>query len=251
MKYPKLNRNLIFRQCGITTLCFDELPSTNTLLKEYAKQGAPEYTAVIAAQQSAGRGRKDHAFFSPNGTGVYISILLRPPKRDFSPASVTATAGVAACEAIERVSDRTAEIKWVNDVFCSGKKVCGILTESSFFDDELFVVVGAGFNVLVPEGGFPNEIADTAGAIFDERKVGFLREKLAGAFYSKLKELKRLPPGVIYERYKSRLFVLGRNVSVEGRPAKVTGIDRDYRLEVVYEDGSSDSLYSGEISLKL
>lgn len=251
MRYPKLNTNLIARRCGITTLCFEELPSTNTLLKEYAKQGAHEYTAVVAASQTAGRGRKDHVFFSPRGTGVYMSILLRPQRRDFSPAEVTAMAGVAACEAIEQVSDRKADIKWMNDVFCGGKKVCGILAESSFYGDEFFVVLGAGFNVIVPEGGFPGELSETADAIFSSKKIGFLREKLAISFYSRIKAFKKLPSGAIYDRYRDRLFIIGREVEVDGKRAKVDGIDRDYRLEVTYDDGNRDSLYSGEISLKL
>lgn len=250
MKIPRLNDSYIRRKCGLTALTVRETTSTNTIMKEYAFQGAPEGCALIAESQTAGRGRLDHTFFSPLGTGLYMSVLLRPQNGDFIPGDITAAAGVAACEAIEKVSDRSASIKWVNDVYCGGKKVCGILCESGFFGSEHFVVVGAGFNVFPPENGFPAGIASRADSIFRERKVRYAREELAIAFYQRL--MKRYKtPATVYSAYRDRMFLFGRKVYFENMAGTVTGLDREYRLELTLEDGQKKLLSAGEVSLHL
>ena len=105
------------------------VPSTNALVRERANQGCPEGLTVIANTQTAGRGRMGRSFFSPPETGLYLSLLLRPTRYEPRQAvRLTAVAAVAMCEAIEAVSGREAGIKWVNDVYVQGKKVCGILT---------------------------------------------------------------------------------------------------------------------------
>ena len=120
-------RGSVFR-----ALVFDSVDSTNTVLAGLAREGAEEYTAVIAGAQTAGRGRGEHKFFSPAGCGVYFSLLLRPRiPAEAAAKLVTPACAVAAAEAIENVSGETAGIKWVNDVFLRGRKVCGILTEAA------------------------------------------------------------------------------------------------------------------------
>ncbi len=246
-----LNSSYIRRACGLTACCFREITSTNTILKEYGRQGAPEWTVVIAEEQTAGRGRGDHLFFSPRGSGIYLSVLLRPKARRFSPATITAAAGVAACEAIEEISDNRAEIKWMNDVFCGGKKVAGILAEAAFLGDEAMVALGAGFNLNTPEGGFPEGVSDVAGSIFGDRKVRFAREKMAVAFFRILQRVYSLPAAELYTAYRDRLMVFGREVIYRGRPAVVTGLDTEYRLELTFSDGEKLFLNGGEISLKV
>ena len=111
---------------------FDCVDSTNTVLAALARSGAPEFTAVIAGAQTAGRGRGAQRFFSPAGCGVYFSLLLRPRFPAVTAARlITPACAVAAARAIERASGEAAGIKWVNDVFLRGRKVCGILTEAS------------------------------------------------------------------------------------------------------------------------
>ncbi len=105
--------------------------STNTLARQAASNGASEGTVVIAGEQTAGKGRLGRSFFSPGDTGLYMSVVLRPKISAEKAVTVTAAAAVAAAEAIEILSDRQAVIKWVNDVFVDGRKVCGILTEAS------------------------------------------------------------------------------------------------------------------------
>ena len=104
--------------------------STNTVLRSLAEQGAPEGTVVIAGEQTNGRGRSGRAFYSPAGSGIYLSLLLRPVNADpRQTVTLTAAAAVALCQAMEAVSGERPQIKWVNDIFLNGKKVSGILTE--------------------------------------------------------------------------------------------------------------------------
>ncbi len=243
----KLCTSYIQRHCGQTACVFEQLPSTNAVLKEYAKQGAPEYTCVVAAAQSAGRGRGDHTFYSPLGTGIYFSILLRPA-RGFSPADITATAAVAACEAIESVSGVNAEIKWLNDIYVNGKKVAGILAECFFEGDTPVVILGVGVNLLPPKGGFPAEIASRAGAVLEKSKKRFLREDMMIAFFRRFEGLYR-GAGNVYAAYRQRLFVLGKRVCFEEKMATVRDLLPDFRLELAFDSGEVRLLDSGEISL--
>lgn len=248
-KKQKLNVPLIQRKCGITAICLKEVTSTNDILKEYAKQGAPAWTAVIAESQTGGKGRGNHKFFSPQGSGIYMSVLLKPKGKTFKPADITAAAGVAACEAIESIADTECTIKWMNDVLIDGKKVCGILAESTVVFDERFVVVGAGFNINTPEGGFPQEIAEVAGSILGDKAVPSAREKLAIAFFYKLDAMMRASSNELYRAYRDRLFVLGKKVVYDSCEAIVTDLAYDFRLELTLANGEKKYLDSGEISL--
>ena len=141
----------------LDVVVYDEVDSTNTLLKKMASEGAREGTVVIANSQTGGKGRLGRKFFSPLNTGVYISVLLRP--EDIEPQKalkITTMAAVAAAETIDEVSGKTALIKWVNDVFVDGLKCVGILTEASISMESgnlEYAVLGIGFNVYLPEGG--------------------------------------------------------------------------------------------------
>lgn len=243
----KLCASYIQRHCGQTACVFQSVSSTNAVLKEYAKQGAPAFTVVAAAAQSAGRGRGDHSFYSPAGTGVYFSILLRPP-RGFSPADITATAALAACEAIEELSGVHAEIKWLNDIYVKGKKVAGILAECFFEGDAPVVVLGVGVNLLPPKNGFPAEIAARAGAVMEKSRRRFLRERTVIAFFRHL-ERHLQSPADVYAAYRRRLFVLGRRVVFRGKTGTVRDLLPDFCLELLMEDGTLCRLDSGEISL--
>ena len=140
---------------------FSSVTSTNTILKEMAEQGAKEGTVIIAEEQTAGRGRTGKQFYSPKGTGIYISILLRPDIPAEESLFLTTSAAVATARAIEDVSDKRALIKWVNDIYLEDKKACGILTEGAFNVETGkldYAIVGIGINVCIPDGGFPDNI---------------------------------------------------------------------------------------------
>ncbi len=232
--------------------------STNDVVKEKAGQGGAEGFTVIANEQTAGRGRRGRTFFSPCGTGLYMSILLKPVNYSASQAvRITTMAAVAVCEAMEEVSDVKAEIKWVNDIFIKGKKVCGILTEGSF-DLESgmldYAVLGVGINVYEPADGLPEDLKAIAGSVF-EKPQNDMKNHLAAAFLNRFMGYYHAQDHADYiEKYRSRSFVVGRHIRVisanQTRNAFAYGIDDECGLLVRYEDGTSESLNSGEISIR-
>ena len=233
--------------------------STNTLLKERANEGALEGCMVLANEQTKGRGRVGHAFYSPDGTGIYMSLLLRPEQfSERQAVRITTMAAVAVCEAVEAVSDEKAEIKWVNDIFVRGKKICGILTEGSF-DMESgkmdYAVLGAGINVYEPEGGFPGDIDHIAGAVFRKRQQD-VKNRMIAEFLNRFFDYYKNSDYTEYvEAYRNRSMVIGKDVVCmlgdKKRNARVLGIDDDCHLLIQYEDGTEDNYSSGEISIRI
>lgn len=236
------------------------ITSTNTVLKGMAEQGAPEGLVLVADQQTEGRGRRDRKFFSPAGTGIYLSALFRPNMDARQATDLTACAAVAVAEAIEELSDLNAQIKWVNDVLVDEKKVCGILTEASV-DWESgavnYVIVGIGINMGFPVDNFPEELRTVAGAVFGAEPIPEMRCRMTAAVLDKLaKYYNHLGDRPCYEAYKKRSLVLGRpiNILTPGQnpvPARAIDIDEDFALIVQYEDGTIRRLNSGEVSVRV
>ena len=137
---------------------FPCLPSTNQEAKRMALESAEQGSAVLAEEQSAGRGRLGRSFFSPRGNGLYMSVILRP-KADVSNAVlITTAAAVGVCRAIDTVTGRHPQIKWVNDLYLNEKKICGILTEAvTNFETGVIesVVVGIGINFKGSQSTLP------------------------------------------------------------------------------------------------
>lgn len=237
---------------------FNRVDSTNKLLKELADNRAAEFTTVVAGTQTAGRGRYGRSFFSPSDTGIYLSLLLKPKNDAEKSTFITTAAAVAVCEAIEQLTDLKPGIKWVNDIFINGLKVCGILTEASFsvenncFD---YAVLGIGINIYTPSGGFPPELQSIAGSVLDKHRPDFRNKLIAALLDSFYRIYVSEIPDEYTEKYKSRCFVVGETVDVirngTTTVAKVTGIDSACRLELLFEDGHTDTLSSGEISVKI
>ena len=229
----------------------DTLPSTNALLKEECKKGAPNYYTVIADRQTRGRGRLGRSFFSDNG-GLYMSFLLRDID-EVDLTRITAAAGVSAAEAIEKVYGVKCGIKWVNDLVYNGKKVCGILAEGVISDDGRIegVVVGIGINIAPPSGGFPDEIKNIAGAVSDSYSRSG-RDRLAKAILESFDD--NITSREIIDKYRSLSTVMGKDVRVitpnETYDAKATEIDDSFGLTVMTEDGKKKTLRSGEISIR-
>lgn len=234
--------------------------STNTVLKALAAEGAEEGFVLLAAEQTQGRGRMGRSFFSPPGTGLYMSVLLRPAVSAVEAARLTACAAVAVAEAVEALSGRDTQIKWVNDVLMDGKKICGILTEASMdFESGMvsYIVVGIGINATLPPGDFPEDLRSIAGAAFEPDRLPELRCRLAAEVLDRLMDYYRRSDGEdIYRAYRARSLVLRKPVSLlsPGRdsvPAEVLDIDRDYSLLVRLEDGSTQRVNSGEVSVRV
>lgn len=236
---------------------YEKLESSNSLLRSLADAGEPAGSVVICAEQSGGRGRRGRSFFSPRGAGLYMSILLRPDCSAADAALLTSAAAVAVCEAIESVCGLEPKIKWVNDIFLGGKKVCGILTEAAIgLESGMpdYAVVGIGLNVYPPEGGYPPQIEQIAGYISGERVEG-LKNRLAAAILEKFSRYCSDPAARGFTAgYERRCFVIGKRVTVISpggeREALALGVEGDCRLLVRYDDGSEQALGSGEISIK-
>lgn len=232
--------------------------STNTLAKEMAAGGAPEGTVLIASEQTEGRGRLGRSFYSPASTGLYMSLILRPRLSLEDSLLITTGAAVAVAKSIESIAHREVQIKWVNDLFMDGKKVCGILTEASLNADNgslEYAILGIGINVYTRE--FPDDIKDLAGSIFSE-KCGDkpVTSLLAAKILNNLADtLDNLTDKSYLEEYKKRSFLLGKNINVikgnTALPAKAIDIDDRARLIVEYPDGSTEALASGEVSIRL
>lgn len=238
---------------------FESLPSTNTTLKEMAFQGAPEGTIIIAEEQTAGRGRMNRTFYSPSGTGVYMSILLRPTFSASQSLLITTAAAVAVAESIEEVTGLDAAIKWVNDIYLNDRKTCGILTEASFNMETsrlAYAVLGIGINMRTPAGGFPGELKPIVTSVFEncvyspekrDRIVAGIINRFGG-FYENLTNKSFI------DGYRNRSWLKGKEVNVisgDNRvPATAGDIDDDFRLQVRYPDGTEEFIGSGEVSVK-
>ncbi len=234
----------------------DKTTSTNTLVKELAKEN-DEGFVVVAGEQTAGRGRMGRSFFSPGDSGVYMSLLLKPEIKPEDAVQITTAAAVSVCKALKSLGIPDSKIKWVNDIYISNKKVCGILTESSFDSQGGvldFAVLGVGVNIYESEDGFPDEIKDIAGAVFYAREENLRNKFIAGFlnaffdFYNNLSCKRHL------EEYKERSCVLGKEINIiQGeniRIGKAVDIDENCNLIAELPDGTTEKLYSGEISIR-
>ena len=246
-----------YRDLDLTVL--PTAPSTNALVREKANQGCPEGCIIIACEQTAGRGRYGRQFFSPVDSGVYLSLLLRPTAYSPQQATcLTAAAAAAMCQAIEEVTGQQPGIKWVNDIFLHGKKVCGILTEAAVGLETGaldYMVLGAGVNLYPPVKGFPEEIQPIAGSVL-ERSCPEAKNRLVGEFLNRFWDFYTHPECRTYlEDYRSRSLAIGQNVTVlsAGRAvsAYAYGIDDDFRLLVRYDSGKTEALSYGEIRIQL
>ena len=234
---------------------YDCVNSTNTMLRESAEKGEHVNTVVIAEEQTTGKGRNNRSFFSPPGSGLYISILLRPKLSAEKAFFITTSAAVAVCRAIELSTSKCPYIKWVNDIIIDDKKVCGILTEASIENGMIkYAILGIGINVFEPHCGFPDSIRDVAGAVCSNYIEG-LREKIAAEFLNSFSEYTDYSE--TSREYKNRSLVIGKIISVfniatgESYNALVKDIDNNCHLLIIDEHGDEKSLNSGEISIRI
>ncbi len=244
-----------------TIHCFDALDSTNTALKKMAHEGAVEGTVLVTQMQTAGRGRLGKTFFSPKGCGIYFSLLLRPKCRVQDACLITAGAAVAVHRAFLALFGLNTQIKWVNDIYYNGKKLCGILTESSVdaASDKLrFAVLGIGLNIKTPEEGYPEEFAfkttnlsETNISLSEDFKNRLIAEILNqfDSIYACLLQKEYM------EEYKAASCLLGKEIDIlSGQyvgKALALDIDQDANLVVRLPDGSINKLSSGDVSIAL
>ena len=233
-----------------------KLDSTNNRAKALAAAGAKQGTVIIAESQSSGKGRLGRSFFSPEHSGVYLTILLRPECRPDQAGLLTSLAAVATARAVEKTADVKADIKWVNDLYIGGKKICGILSEAGL-DMEAgrleYAVVGIGVNTA--RMTFPQELKDIATSIGNECAAAPDRNRLIAEILNETEALLGdMKTGRFLEESRRRSNVIGRTVTViEGEkryPARAVDIDSQGRLVIETAAGRTCLNY-GEVSLKL
>ena len=232
--------------------------STNTRLKAMAAS-TPTGSALLAEEQSGGRGTHGRSFQSPKGDGLYLSVLIRPHVGVADLLTLTGWVGVAAREAVERASGAPADIKWLNDLYLNGKKLCGILTEFALLAESGepdYVVVGMGVNMDQTLGTFQAQgLGDIATSLALE---GWSVEQnhLAVCLLEALDQLVRDFPqkrANYLERYRAHCVTLGRRVSFDGegtlQTGTVTGVDEAFALVVAGDDGKEHVVSSGTVRM--
>lgn len=252
----KIRNGLTAKIFGSKVVLLEETDSTNNCAKRLAAEGAAEGTVVLANLQTAGKGRLGRSFFSPEEKGIYMSIVLRPQFSMRNSSLITSMAAVAVARAIEKTSGVYAQIKWVNDVFLNGRKVCGILTEAAMDAESgqlSYAVLGIGVNVGCME--FPEELREVATSVSNEAGKQIGREALIAEILNELEGLYgTLATGGFLEESRSRSLVIGKEVKIVGAEhsyqAKAVAIDELGQLIVETAEGRQ-ALNSGEISVRL
>ncbi len=236
---------------------FDELDSTNKYLKKIGSTGEKENQLVIALSQTGGRGRMGRSFYSPNGTGIYFSLLVHPKFSAEKSLFLTVMAAVSVAETVMKYNKNDVKIKWVNDIYIDGKKVCGILTEGAINSNKMldYVVVGIGINLIAPENGFPDEIKDTATAVFPGKTEEYIKEKIVADVVNKFFDMYNGIDTDFIKRYKEYSYLTGKDINIISgetvRPATVIDITDDCHLLVKNENDKIEEISSGDVSVRI
>ena len=250
----RLSTRFVGRQLEI----LPSVHSTNQYLKELDSERVEHGFAVIANEQTQGRGRKSREFISKRDEGVYMSILLKVDGRQRDIRLLTICAAVAVSRAIERVCEVRADIKWVNDIYCNGKKICGILTEAIMSGElqELdTIIIGIGINT----GNVPFELRDIATSVLEENGMRGARNDLIAEVLNQFEAVyidytENGKQREIIQHYESRLFIKGQAITVVNfdneYPAVVLGVDDTGALIVEDETRQIHHITTGEIKLK-
>ena len=238
----------------------EETGSTNDDLKALARQGAPQGTVLIADRQSGGHGRMGRSFQSPDGVGIYFSILLRPKCAPGQLMHLTCATAVAMCEAIEAAAGFRPGIKWTNDLVYHKRKLGGILTELGLSAKGTvdYAIIGIGINCCQQEADFPEEIRAIAASLSMVTGGEIDRAKVAAAMMDALHRMERrllTEKQAILDTYRRDCITIGQEVSLlrlgeAVRHGKAIGMDDDGALLVAFEDGHVETVNSGEISVR-
>ena len=236
---------------------FDRVDSTNLKAQELAEQGYPNGTLVVADRQLAGRGRRGRSWDSPPGTGIFMTLLLKPDIHPNHASMLTLVAAMAVARAIRMQTGADARIKWPNDIVINGKKICGILTEMSMqFDYINHIVIGIGINVH--NETFPEEIQMTASSLYLECGRRFRRAELIAGFLQQFEEcyaafLQTEDLSGLMEAYNAMLVNLDRGVHVLNPGQPFDGIARGItnKGELIVDTGDHvEYVSSGEVSVR-
>ena len=240
-------------------LWFDSIDSTNTRARELARAGAVHGTVLIADHQTGGRGRRGRSFHSPAGSGVYMSVILRPGCPPQELMHLTCAAAVAMCDAVESAAGFRPGIKWTNDLVYGKRKIAGVLTELGFesHGNGAFAVVGIGINCCQGEDDFPEDIRSIAGSLASVSGQRIDRVKVAAAMMDALYRMDAellTAKAHILNQYRKDCITLCKEISLvrseEIRHGTALDIDEDGALLVRFSDGNTEIVNSGEVSVR-
>jgi BirA family biotin operon repressor/biotin-[acetyl-CoA-carboxylase] ligase len=245
------------KELGRNMTVYDTVESTNNITKELDSNSAPNGTTTVANHQTAGRGRRGRTFVSPEGSGLYMSTIVRPKfSIEYAPM-ITAAAACAVAEAIEYFCGSQIMIKWVNDLYLNNKKICGILTEASFGLEMRTLdcaVIGIGINVLSVNDSFDAELLKIASSVEDETGKFINRNKLCAEVLNRLENyMGRIENRSFLEEYRRREYLTGNmvtaNVGNRSVVGEAIGVDDNANLIVRTPSGEVVHLNSGEANL--
>ena len=257
MNEMQIREHLHAKWIGNTIIYEEKMDSTNIRAKRLGEQNAENGTVVVTQYQTAGRGRRGNTWISPVGN-CYFSLLLRPEILAERASMLTLVTALALAKTIRQVTDLETMIKWPNDIVVNGKKLCGILTESSTDLENIhYVVVGIGINCNQTE--FSKEIAEMATSIRLETGIEVNRSKLLGTFLSMFETyyetfLETEDLSKMLEDYNNLLVNRGREVKIiekeKERILTAVGIDENGGLLVEDKQGKQETIISGEVSVR-
>ncbi len=248
---PNLRTKALGRKIDV----FKTIDSTNNFAKSLAQLGAVHGTTVVSEVQTQGKGRMGRDFYSPMGMGIYMSVIIRPKLSVEQSLLITSCAAVAVADAVEKVAGIDCKIKWVNDIYAGGKKLCGILTEASVDVEQgglEYAIVGIGLNVQ--NMTFPEGIADIATSVRLETDKPVSRSVLTAEILNCLEErLETIRDKSFLDEYRRRSNVIGRRIEVThgdiSEQMDCIGIDEAGRLLVRLDSGEEKALNSGTVRI--
>lgn len=256
----ELSGALAGRLLGRELLCLERVDSTNDEVKRRAAAGAAEGLAVLAEEQTGGKGRRGRSFLSPAGKGLYLSVLLRPRCSLRELMWLTSWTAVAVCGGIQAACGVRPGIKWTNDLVLEGRKLCGILTElglESESNDLDYLITGIGINVNHTPEDFDSEVRPIATSLAQELGHPVRRAQLAVEIIRALDRMyAQFPQNKqdYLERYRADCLTVGKQVQLITPAAReeafAVAIDDDFRLVVEYPDGRRAALSAGEVSVR-
>ena len=237
---------------------YNKESSSNTIAKELCIKGEKEGSVVIVKSQTNGKGRMGRSFLSSSENGLYMSIILRPQINAEECVSITVAGAVAVLEAIEELTDKKAEIKWVNDIYINDKKCCGILTESAMDVNSgklQYAIIGIGVNLCPPSGGFDKEIEDIACGVYENDCPKDFKYKLCAKIINNFfKHYEVLQEKNYLKLYRERSCIIGKMVDVYVGNEIVCGtaIDIDDNANLIVKDtfGKIHTFNSGEARVR-
>lgn len=233
---------------------YRSVDSTNNVCKALALDGAEDGTVVIAAAQTAGRGRLGRSFESPEGMGLYLSMLWRPIVSPEGLLPLTAMAAASAALALRRAACADIRIKWPNDLVLHGKKLAGLLTEAALSDGGVdYVVLGLGVNLRQQPSDFSPEVAKIATSLAAEGcavEAAALETALVEALRQTFRHL--CAPETYLDEYRQLCLTQGKTVRLveTGETVTAQDIDGQYGLVVRRESGAVETLRFGEVSVR-